>query len=165
MGERMLRKVSVVMGAAALVAAGACGSSSAPAQQSDLAKDLAAAGATDTSSLSLAPTTGRTDVISSVEQSPEARRAPRAASTAPTIVHRVQHHVTAPVAAPVRSTPAPAASPAPAPVAAAPHTEPPPSTTEPVMRRPQPVPQEQQHHGRWKTEAEVIRDAPFPITP
>jgi len=165
MADRILRKFSVAVGAAALVAVGACGSSSTPTQQSDLAKDLAAAGATDTSSLSLAPMAGRTDVISSVEQSPEARRAPRTASRAPTIVHRVQHHVTAPVAAPVRSTPAPVAAPAPPPVATAPHTEPSPSTTEPVMQRPQPMPQEQPHHGRWKTEAEVIRDAPFPITP
>jgi hypothetical protein len=161
----MVRKVGIVLGAAALAAAGACGGSAAPTQQSDLARDLAAAGATDTSSLSLAPTAGRTDVISSVEQSPEARRAPKLASRAPTIVHSVKHQVTAPTAAPVVSTPAPVAAPAPTPVAPAPKADPAPSTTEPVMQRPQPIPQEQQHHGRWKTEAEVIRDAPFPITP
>lgn len=144
-----------------MVLAAACGRSSTPPAGSDLASDLAAA--SDTSSLTLAPVAGRTDVISSVEQAPEARRAPRAASSAPTIVHRVQHHTVAPVAAPVRPTPAPVAATTPSPVADAPQTQQAPSVDAPVSPRPQPV--QQQHHGRWKTEAEVIRDAPFPITP
>lgn len=141
----------------------ACSRTSAPQPGSDLASDLAAASDTS-SSLALAPTSGRTDVISAVEQAPEARRAPRAASAAPTIVHRVQHHTVAPVPAPVRSTPAPVAAATPAPVAEAPQTQHAPAAEAPVSPRPQPV-QQEQHHGRWRTEAEVIRDAPFPITP
>lgn len=147
-----------------MVLAAACGRSSTPPTGSDLASDLAAA--SDTSSLTLAPVAGRTDVISSVEQAPEARRAPRPASSAPTIVHRVQHHTVAPVAAPVRTTQAPVAAATPSPVAEAPQaqqTQQAPAVDAPVSPRPQPV--QQEHHGRWKTEAEVIRDAPFPITP
>lgn len=154
-------RVGVALGAMAVMAA--CSRSSATQPAGDLASDLAAASDT-TSSLALAPTAGHTDVISAVEQAPEARRAPRAASTAPTIVHRVQHHTVAPVAAPVRTTPAPVAAATPAPVAQAPQTQQAPGVDAPVSPRPQPV-QQQQPHGRWRTEAEVIRNAPFPITP
>lgn len=158
-------RTGAVLGVAALAALAACGSSSAPQQGSNLASDLAAAGAPDTSSLTLAPVSGRTDVISAVERAPQARRAPRAASSAPTIVHGVPHHVPAPVAAPVRAAPVPVAAATPAAVAEAPQTQQSaPATAVPTAPRPHPV-QQEQRHGRWRTEAEVIRDAPFPITP
>lgn len=162
--QRMGGKLSTVAAALGVMATmAACSKPSASKPGTDLASDLAAASDT-ASSLALAPVSGRTDVISAVEQAPEARRAPRASSPAPTIVHRVQHHTVAPVSAPVKTTPAPMAAAAPAPVAEAPQTQPAPAAAEPVSPRPQPV-QQQQHHGRWRTEAEVIRDAPFPITP
>jgi hypothetical protein len=133
----------------------ACGNSSSPQANGDLARDLAAV--SDTSSLALAPAASGTQVISAVEEAPQARRAPRAASQAPTVVHRVQHHVTAPVAAPVQ-----------APVAQAPVVaqapQPDPAPVQSPAPRPHPV-QQQEHHGRYRTEAEVIRDAPFPIMP
>lgn len=155
-----LGRVSAAVGVAVVIAA--CGSSSTPKQGGDLASDLAAAA--DTSSLTLAPVAGRTDVISSVEQTPEARRAPRAASRAPIIVRRAQQRTAAPVPTPVRATPAPIVAPTPAPVAEAPRTQPAPTATAPAMPRPQPV-QQQPPPGGWRTEAQVIRDAPFPITP
>jgi hypothetical protein len=159
-GWTSARRTGTAIAALALaVGAAACNRS--PAAQSapgsDLARDLQAAGAGDTSSLALAPQARGTDVISAVEQSPEARRAPRPSSAAPRVVHRAQHHVTAPVIETHVTHTAAVAAPAPAPTTV--------DAPLPQSTQPRPQPAQEQRHGRYKTEAEVFRNAPFPILP
>lgn len=122
-----------------------------PAQATDLSRDLDAAASP--SPLTLAPTSGRRDVISTVEQAPEARRAPRpSAPQLRPVAHR----------APERAAVTPAPVP-PTPVAAAPAPVPQPEQPARTTRRPTPV--QQAPPGGYKTEGEVIRNAPFPILP
>lgn len=158
-GQTSTRRIGAVIAALALtVGAAACNRGSAPeTASSDLTRDLQAAGAGDTSALALAPQAHGTDVISSVEQSPEARRAPRPSSPALRVVHRAQHHVTAPVIETHATTTAAVAAPAPAPATV--------DAPLPQSAQPRPQPAQEQRHGRYKTEAEVFRDAPFPILP
>jgi hypothetical protein len=158
-GWTSARRTGAAIAALAL-AVGAAACNRGPAAQgtsSDLARDLQAAGAGDTSSLAMAPQARGTDVISAVEQSPEARRALRPSAPAPRVVHRAQHHVTAPVIETHATRTAAVAAPAPAPTTV---DAPLPQSTQ---ARPQPA--QEQRHGRYKTEAEVFRDAPFPILP
>lgn len=158
-GRTSTRQIGTAIAALALaVGAAACNRGSASqSAPSDLARDLQAAGAGDTSSLALAPQTRGTDVISAVEQSPEARRAPRMSAPAPRVVHRAQHHVTAPVIETHVTHTAPVSAPSPAPTAV--------DAPLPQSTQPRPQPAQEQRHGRYKTEAEVFRDAPFPILP
>jgi hypothetical protein len=99
-------------------------------------------------------------VISAVEQSPNARRAP-APARRQTIARPARYTPPAPVAA---QTPPPAPTAAVATVATVPAPAPAPAT-QPAAQAPRPVPVQQAHQGRYKTEAEVFRDAPFPIMP
>ncbi len=152
----MTRRMVWLSGLTVVAAAGGMAACSKPATpSSDLSRDLDAASSAST--LTLAPTSGRRDVISAVEQSPDARRAPAPARTQ--VVRRPS-----PVAPPPAQVATQAVTPPPATVVAAV-----PTTTSPVIdqatpsRRPTPV--QQGHQGRYKTEAEVFRDAPFPITP
>jgi hypothetical protein len=139
-------------------AAGVAACSGPAKPSSDLAKDLDAA--SSASPLALAPTTGKRDVISAVERSPDARRAP-----APAHAELVKYEPPLPpppAPAPVAAAPAvitPATAVAAAPAAASPAPAPVPITQ---SRRPM---QQQTQPGRYKTEAEVFRNAPFPIMP
>ena len=121
----------------------------------DLTRDLDAASSTSSSALTLAPTTGRRDVISAVEQSPDARKA-QAPARAQLVVHRTP--VVPPPAAAVPQQVTPTTAVATVPAAAAPVT----AQATPSKR---PTPVQQTQPGRYKTEAEVIRNAPFPINP
>lgn len=143
----MLTRRMAWLSGLALAAAGGMAACSKPATpSSDLSRDLDAASSAST--LTLAPTSGRRDVISAVEQSPNMRRA-----AAPSRIQLVRHVTT------IAPPPAQVATQA---------VAPPPATTPAIdqtsqSRRPMPV--QQAHQGRYKTEAEVFRNAPFPITP
>ena len=140
----------------ALVAVTGVAACNAPARpSSDLSRDLDAASSTS-SSLTLAPTSGSREVVSAVERAPEAKPAP-----APT--QKVAEHRAPPpaVVQPVAVAPQPVTPPQA--VAAAPATVTPTPATGEVTRRPTPV--QQAPRGGYKTEAEVFRDAPFPIQP
>ncbi|MEO7103150.1 MAG: hypothetical protein ABI311_07145 [Gemmatimonadaceae bacterium] len=151
--------LSGVAGLSLAVAGGMVACSKPAGPSADLAQDLQAASSNSGSALTLAPnSSGRRDVISSVEQSPEARRA-EAASRVQLVSHEtllppppaeVPQAVTQPVAptAVVATVPS-AASPA----AALPSTSKRPTQMQPAQT------------GRYKTEAEVFRNAPFPINP
>lgn len=151
----MTRRMAWISGLT-LAAAGAMAACSKPATpSSDLSRDLDAASSAST--LTLAPTTGRRDVVSAVEQSPTARRAPT-----PSRIQLVSH--ASPVAPPPAQVATQAVAPPPATVVAAV-----PAATMPVIDQAtpsrRPTPMQQGHQGRYKTEAEVFRNAPFPITP
>jgi hypothetical protein len=149
------RRMAWISGLAIAAAGGMAACSKPAAPSGDLARDLDAAASAP--ALTLAPTSGRRDVISAVEQSPDARRAP-APARKQTIARPARYTPPARVAAPT-PTPPPTAAVAtvPAPVTT-------PATEEAAQSR-RPVPVQQAHQGRYKTEAEVFRDAPFPITP
>lgn len=133
----------------------------------DLARDLNAAasnaGSAPAPAITLAPTSGSRDVVSAIEQSPDARRA-NASPKAKSEPQRPE--VSPPPAAkePVPITAAPTTA-----VAAAPPATSPPSPASPTSAQPSPSRRPTQMQpaqtGRYKTEAEVIRDAPFPIKP
>jgi len=146
--------------------AGCSRSTDTPALSDDLKQDLAQAGAGD---VQLAGSTGqRLDVVSAAERTDGAVAAPKAptrsraaspnrGTSAPV---RSARHVT-----PVAAQPAPQVTqtvaveePAPAP----PVPQPAPAQVRP--QAPQPTPQ-RVPPGGWKTEAEVFRNAPFPINP
>jgi len=129
----------------------------APAKpSSDLSRDLDAASSTS-SSLTLAPTSGSRDVVSAVERAPDAHRAP-----APAQKQVAEHRAPPPaVVQPVAVAPQPVTPPQA--VAAAPTTVTPTPATGEATRRPTPV--QQAPRGGYKTEAEVFRNAPFPIQP
>jgi hypothetical protein len=148
-----MRRLTAWISGCALVATGTVAACNKPAQASDLSRDLDAAASP--SPLTLAPTSGRRDVISAVEQSPEARRAPKPSSPQPRPVARHTPERT-PVVAPPPATPAPATSEV--------ATTPEPQVSAPAPS-PRPVPVQQAPRGGYKTEAEVIRNAPFPILP
>ena len=123
----------------------------------DLSRDLDAASSAP--ALALAPTSGSRDVVSAVEQSPDARRAPAPSRRQPIPTPHVSRVAPPPAQiAAVAVTPPAAAT-----VATLPETRTPANDNAAQSRRPTPV--QQQHQGRYKTEAEVFRDAPFPITP
>ncbi len=151
------RGVARLAGIALVTVAGLAACSGPAKPSSELSKDLDAASSAST--LTLAPTTGRRDVVSDVERSPDARRAP-----APSRVQLVSHKVTQVTPNPVEATPAPVAVTPSTAVAAAPAAAvPTPATTPATMsRRPS---QQQTQPGRYKTEAEVFSNAPFPINP
>ncbi len=142
----------------ALVAVTACGKSAAPGE--DLRHDLELAG----SDLQLTPTSGRTDVISSIERAPgtpapRVNTVTRRQASAPA-VRRPQ--VRAPEAPPAPVDQAPVTS------AAVPQAPSDPATVPapvPSVARPAPAPAPAGPPGGYKTEGEVIRDAPFPINP
>jgi hypothetical protein len=151
----MIRRMAWLSGLT-LAAAGGISACSKPATPSgDLSRDLDAASSAST--LTLAPTSGRRDVISAVEQSPQARRAP--APTQKQLVRRSSP--VAPPAVQVATQPQPSAA---APTVAAVPTESAPVIGQTAQSR-RPMPVQQAHQGRYKTEAEVFRNAPFPITP
>lgn len=154
----MTRRMSWRSGFAGLtlaVAGGVVACSKPAAPSADLSRDLDAASSASASALTLAPTTGRRDVISAVEQSPEARRA-EAPARAQLVAHRTP--IVPPPAAAVPQPVTPATAVATVPAAAAPVT----AEVTPARR---PMPVQQTQSGRYKTEAEVFRNAPFPINP
>ncbi len=151
----MTRRMAWLSGLTVAAVGGIAACSKPATPSSDLSRDLDAASSAST--LTLAPTSGRRDVISAVEQSPNARRAP-----APSRIQLVRH-VTA-VAPPPAQVATPAAPPPPATVVAAVPAATMPATDQASQSR-RPTPVQQAHQGRYKTEAEVFRDAPFPITP
>ncbi|MEO6865779.1 MAG: hypothetical protein ABI229_10035 [Gemmatimonadaceae bacterium] len=156
----MLTRRMAWLSGLALAAAGGMAACSKPATpSSDLSRDLDAASSAST--LTLAPTSGRRDVISAVEQSPNMRRA-----AAPSRIQLVRHVTT--IAPPPAQVATQAVAPPPATVVATVPAATMPATTPAIdqtsqSRRPMPV--QQAHQGRYKTEAEVFRNAPFPITP
>lgn len=146
--------------AVALLGAAACSKSDAP--DNSLSHDLELAGSTN--GLALAPSSGRTDVVSAVERSPEARPAVKPSSPERRAVyHRPQQAAMATVA----SVPEPVPVPVPVPVAVTP--EPAPAAVTPTVDptpSPRPTPTRQTApRGGYKSEAEVFRNAPFPILP
>jgi hypothetical protein len=140
---------------------GAC-SRSTPEQPlaDDLQRDLAMTAGT---AVELAPKSGGLQVVSAIESAPAVAQ-PRPVSKAPRKSPTPAPEVApAPVLAdatpePEVEAPAPVPTPAPAEV----------KTPEPAVGagRPAPVPtQRRAPAGGWKTPAEVIRNAPFPINP
>ena len=141
----------------AITGVAACNAPAKPS--SDLSRDLDAASSTS-SSLTLAPTSGSRDVVSAVERAPDAQRAPAPAQKQ-VAEHRAPPRVVQPVA--VAPQPAPQPVTPPQAVAATPTAVTPTPATGEATRRPIPV--QQAPRGGYKTEAEVFRDAPFPIQP
>ena len=152
----MKTRRSVWLSGLTLVAVTGVAACNAPAKpSSDLSRDLDAASSTS-SSLTLAPTSGSRDVVSAVERAPDAQRAPAPAQKQ-VAEHRAPPAVVQPVAAAQQPVTPPQA------VAAAPTTVTPTPATGEATRRPMPV--QQAPRGGYKTEAEVFRNAPFPIQP
>ncbi|HXF24549.1 MAG TPA: hypothetical protein VN602_08505 [Gemmatimonadaceae bacterium] len=152
----MKTRRSVWLSGLTLVAVTGVAACNAPAKpSSDLSRDLDAASSTS-SSLTLAPTSGSRDVVSAVERAPDAQRAP-----APAQKQVAEHRAPPAVVQPVAVAPQPVTPPQA--VAAAPTTVTPTPATGEVTRRPTPV--QQAPRGGYKTEAEVFRNAPFPIQP
>jgi hypothetical protein len=154
------------IGALAIAAAGACAAPSAqPALSDDLKADLAKVGGGDVQ-LAGAPSP-RLDVVSATERTdrnvptPHAPAVSRVASAnrgTRAVVHNARHVDPAPAsvataAEEVAPSEAPRAEPAPEPTRA--------------QQRPQaaPTPTQREPRGGWKSEAEVFRNAPFPINP
>ncbi len=135
-------------------AALACSKPTTPS--ADLARDIEAASSAPT--LTLAPIAGRRDVVSAVELSPQARRAPAPSRQQPAPRASRAAYPLATVATPTVNVTPPATV-----VAAVPEIPAPANDNAAQSRRPVPV--QAAHQGRYKTEAEVFRDAPFPITP
>ena len=160
------RRMAVLTGLT-LAAAGGLAACNRPATPSaELSQELDAAASAP--SLALAPTSGSRDVISAVEQAPNARRAVAPSRTQPVMQRFASARQTAPVAT-QQAVPTPVASAqasAPTPVAViaqAPAAQA--SVVPEASPSPRPVPMQQAHRGPYKTEAEVFRNAPFPITP
>ena len=151
------RGVARLAGITLATAAGLAACSGPAKPSSELSKDLDAA--SSASALTLAPTTGRRDVVSAVERSPDARRA-----AAPSRIQLAAHRVTPAAPDPVEAAPAPAAIAPATTVAAVPAAVSPAPATVPATMSRRPM-QQQTQPGRYKTEAEVFRNAPFPITP
>lgn len=157
--RKQLELTAVVI---ALIGVAACNSAS--AADKDLSHDLDLASSPATSAptgLSLAPSAGRTDVVSSIERAPEAAPAPRPSAPQRSVVHHSVHHSALAASAPVAPAPVVAAAHTPAPspaVAAAPAPDPTPA--------PRPTPtQQREPRGGYRTVGDVIRNAPFPINP
>lgn len=139
-----------------LLGAAACSKSDAP--DNALSHDLELAGSTN--GLALAPSSGRTDVVSAVERSRDARPAVKPSSPARRAVYdRLQQAAVASVAPVVAPVPVPVAvTPEPVPAAVTPTVDPTPAPRPTPTRRTEP-------RGGYKSEAEVFRNAPFPILP
>ncbi|MEO9046281.1 MAG: hypothetical protein ABI331_02530 [Gemmatimonadaceae bacterium] len=151
--------LSGVAGLSLAVAGGMVACSKPAGPSADLAQDLQAASSNSGSALTLAPnSSGRRDVISSVEQSPEARRS--VAASRVQLVSRVTPPSPPPAAVPQPVTPpvAPTAAVATVPSAPTPAAVLPTTSKRPTQMQPAQT-------GRYKTEAEVFRNAPFPINP
>jgi hypothetical protein len=150
------RHATTVVTAVMLAAVAACRNDD-PGIGNDLEQDLAAARA---SSLELAPSGRKTEVVSAVERLPAGTRAaaPRQAPPARSTPARQTAARSAPEPRPAPTSRAPAR------VAQAPDT----AVTAPAPApapRPQPVHTQQAPPGGYKSVGEVIRDAPFPINP
>ena len=145
--------------------AGCSRTSEQPAISDDLKQDLARAGAAD---VQLAGSTGqRLEVVSAAERTDGAVAAPKAPTRSRTA--SATRGASAPARSPRHETPV-AAQPAPrATQTVAVETPTPAPAPQPVpsQARPQaPQPSTQRAPaGGWKTEAEVFRNAPFPINP
>jgi hypothetical protein len=139
-------------GLAAVGALAACSTGNGATTDADLAQDLARASA---GSIELAPANGGTQVVSAIEQGPEAARA----SAAPQ--PRVAKHIPAPrpKAPVVRRAPARQVVEAPEPV----------QQDEPVDVAPAPAPSRPAVSpappGGYRSVGQIIRNAPFPINP
>jgi hypothetical protein len=156
------RRISWLSGLTLAAAAGivACNKPAAPS--TDLSRDLeAASSASSAPTLTLAPTSGSRETISAVEQAPEARHAPALARAQP-VQRRAAPPVQTAQVIPQSVTPPVTQSPT-ATVAQVPAAASPAANQATPSRRPTPI--QQGHQGRYKTEAEIFRDAPFPITP
>ncbi len=161
MAKRMNRLTGI--GGLSLALAGGMMACSKPASPSaDLTRDLDAA-SSNSPALTLAPSSGRRDIVSSVEQSPDARRTQAASRV---------HLVTQPtsiVPPPAASIPQPVTPTAT--VAAVPSAVTPATAQSAAQSAAQPSPSKRPSQmqpaqtGRYKTEAEVFRNAPFPINP
>lgn len=155
----MQRQLGLTAAIVTLLGAAAC--SNASAADKDLSRDLEFPASTPatSSNLSLAPSSGRTEVVSAVERTPEAKAAPKPSAPQRAVAHRSPRQATIAATAPVAivQAPEPVAEPTPAPIAAA---EPAP------IPRPTPAPARQQEpRGGWRSVGEVIRNAPFPVNP
>ena len=136
------RRASLFAVAAALVGAGACGTSK--PMDSGLKQDLAAAGA---NGLELAPTSARSQVVvSAIEGGPTF--APTVRKAVPKPVPRPLAHVTAVAATAPQTIPQTTAAP----------TE---ATTEPAPLPPAARPTQERQKGTYKTEAEIFRQMPW----
>jgi hypothetical protein len=150
-------RVGLIAACAALIGAAACNREGSAVADDALVRDLAAAGAAGASGLELAPSTTRSQVVVSAIEAGETsapkratpKQAPRATShAAPHAAKQQLPNATpkpSPVVAEAPSVP-PATEPAPAPA--------------PVITRPAPAQQPQQH-GVYKTEAEIFRQMPW----
>lgn len=141
----MRHRSSKLLVLSAALALGACQSRAEAPLAEDVQRDLQAASAV---SVELAPNGSGTGVVSAVEQG----RSPQSATRAP----RAQR-----IAAPTDASPAPTIAEAPDATGEAT------ATADAPAPRPTPVQpvQAQRRNGRYKTTAEIIRDAPFPINP
>lgn len=162
----MHRQLGLTAALVALIGIGAC--SDASAADKDLNHDLELATSSTTSpDLSLAPSAGRTEVVSTVERVPGARPAPQPAQQR-SVVHHSPRQSSLAAAAPVTAAPmtkAAPVTPTPTPEPAAVVTRSPAPAVEPTPA-PRPTPNRQaEPRGGWKSEGEVFRNAPFPITP
>lgn len=166
----MRKKLELTAAVVALLGVAACNSASAADKSLSHDLDLAVSStATAPTGLSLAPSAGRTDVISSVERTPEAAPAPKPSAPQRSVVHQsaphIVHHSALAASAPVTATPiavAPivAPAPAPSPVAVAP------VPTSEATPAPRPTPTRQaEPRGGYRSVGDVIRNAPFPINP
>lgn len=141
----MRHRSSKLLVVTAALALGGCQSRSDAPLADDVQRDLQAA---SSASIELAPAGSGTGVVSAVEQG----RSPRPATRAPRAPR---------IAAPAETSPTPTVAEAPEEASEAAVTAGAPAP------RPTPVrpAQAQRRNGRYKTTAEIIRDAPFPINP
>ena len=147
--------------AIALMGAAACSKPATPPD--DLANDLQAAAG---SSVELAPRSAGTQIVSDLEQAPQ-----RTPGSAPRpLASRRRAPSTPPRPAPTvvadgpKAVPAPAQQPSPITVAA----QAPATTAEPIIATPRPSPAPQgapARRGGYSSVSDVLRRAPFPVTP
>lgn len=145
----------------ALLGAGACSKPAAPSDA--LSQDLELAAP---SKLELQPQVAHTEVVSALERTPEAKAVVKPAAQQRISRPAPQRHVvsrsvqrSAEVVAAPTSTPDLAVQPTPV-------EQPVEQATVTPTPAPRPVPiQQSTRRGAYRTEAEVFRDAPFPINP
>ena len=164
------KRIALATSVAALLAAAACGRSS-KAPDDALLQDLQQASGTG---VELAPQGNRAQqVVSAIEMTPSAKPAPERRIVRRAAQPKAPTYAAAP--APAREEPAPAVEPTkepePAPsVQPTPEPTPAPATQSRRPDAPMPLPlpapsRRSGRHGGYSTEAEVIRNAPFPINP
>ena len=160
----MLHPTHRALAAIALLATAACGRAE-PAMTDDLEKDLAEA---QGAGLELAPRAANATMVVSAEEQIRPGPAPARVQRAP-VRRPAPRAVEQPVAVVAEPEVDEAPEPAPEPVETADvAAAPPPAQTEvgPPAPRPRPLPTPAPgRRGPYKTTAEVIRDAPFPIHP